>query len=792
MKRMTFLLWILCYPLFCYSSVESSKINPDLLKGKWNAQWITVPDIGQREYGVYHFRKKINIDDLGEEFIIHVSADNRYRLFINGESVCFGPARGDLHNWYFETLDIAPYLKKGENVIAATVWNMGVNAPVAQISNQTGFILQGNTPKEEVINTNGSWRVVNNTSYTACSLDNGARLRAYMVVGPGDYVEGKYYPWGWQNLNYNDDDWKRAIYLAHPTFLSYGTDNLWNLTPRNIPLMEESLQRMKEVRLAKNIAVSNEFLKGSKSIIIPPNTEGTILIDQGFNTTAFPLLKTTQGKNSFIKLTYAEALFDDNMQKGNRDEVGDRKIVGNYDVFLPDGGESRSFSPLWFRTYRYIELEIKTQEEELILEDFYGMYTGYPFKSVASFESNDPTMRDIWDVGWRTARLCAGETYYDCPYYEQLQYPGDTRIQALISLYVTGDDRLMRKAILDFYNSRTPIGLTQGRYPSSRLQIIPPYSLYWISMIYDYWMHCGDDQFVSQFLPAIHSILSWYERHIDDNVDMLGGMGWWNFTDYTDVFPNGVAPGSNDGNSSVLTLHYAYTLNQAIKLFESFGDDCLAEKYATISNRIRKGTMDACFDTIKGVFGDTPDKKSFSQHVSIMGVLSQAIEGDKAREVMNRVVHDETLGPVTFYYRFYLTQALKQVGLGDLYYPSLSFWRDMLAIGLTTFAEKPEPARSDCHAWSASPLYDYFAVICGIKSKSSGFEEIEIAPSLSDLKEINASMPHPKGEIKVKLQKVKKNGVQGEIVLPRSTTGVFIWNNSKITLSEGFQKIGVE
>ena len=94
---------------------------------------------------------------------------------------------------------------------------MGVNAPVAQISNQTGFILQGNTPKEEVINTN-VLKVVNNTSYTACSLDNGARLRAYMVVGPGDYVEGKYYPWGWQNLNYNDDDWKRAIYLAHPTF----------------------------------------------------------------------------------------------------------------------------------------------------------------------------------------------------------------------------------------------------------------------------------------------------------------------------------------------------------------------------------------------------------------------------------------------------------------------------------------------------------------------------------------------------------------------------------------------
>jgi alpha-L-rhamnosidase len=77
-------------------------------------------------------------------------------------------------------------------------------------------------------------------------------------------------------------------------------------------------------------------------------------------------------------------------------------------------------------------------------------------------------LQQIWDIGWRTAQLCAGETYFDCPYYEQLQYEGDTRIQSLISLYVTGDDRLMRKAILDFYHSRVPEGLTQGRYPKQQ------------------------------------------------------------------------------------------------------------------------------------------------------------------------------------------------------------------------------------------------------------------------------------------------------------------------------------
>src|SRR6185312_8780385 len=122
------------------------------------------------------------------------------------------------------------------------------------------------------------------------------------------------------------------------------------------------------------------------------------------------------------------------------------------------------------------------------------------------------SLQQIWKVGWRTAQLCAGELYFDYPYYKQLQYTGDSRIQALISLYVSGDDRLMRKAILDFHDSRTPEGLTQGRYPSNHLQIIPTFSLFWITMIHDYWMLRRDDAFVKQFLPAINEILNWFQQ----------------------------------------------------------------------------------------------------------------------------------------------------------------------------------------------------------------------------------------------------------------------------------------
>ncbi|MEN9686744.1 MAG: hypothetical protein RLZZ28_2530, partial [Bacteroidota bacterium] len=195
--------FVLTLALFnCFS--EAQEINPALLKGNWSASWITSPDAFQREYGIYHFRKNISINKKPEKFIVHVSADNRYRLFVNGKAVCLGPARGDLYNWYFETVDIAPYLQAGNNMIAALVWNMGVYAPVAQVTNQTAFLLQGNTEAEKIINTNTGWKVIRDDAYTACSTDNGPRLRTYMVIGPGDKVDAARYPFGWEQAEFDD------------------------------------------------------------------------------------------------------------------------------------------------------------------------------------------------------------------------------------------------------------------------------------------------------------------------------------------------------------------------------------------------------------------------------------------------------------------------------------------------------------------------------------------------------------------------------------------------------------
>ena len=258
--KMKYIIALLLLIVTSKVTAQEKIINPQLLKGSWPSSWITCPGVAQREYGIYHFRKKINLKTKPSTFVVHVTADNRYRLFVNGKAVCYGPARGDLYNWYFETVDIAAWLTAGENVIAALVWNMGTDAPVAQVSNQTGFVMQGNTDAEKMVNTDGSWKVLQNKSYTACSKDNGARLQTYMVIGPGDEVDGIDYPWGWQLADYNDAEWKNAATITNPVIAGYGTDNLWTLMPRNIPLMEESLQRIPVAKRSAGMEAGKEFL----------------------------------------------------------------------------------------------------------------------------------------------------------------------------------------------------------------------------------------------------------------------------------------------------------------------------------------------------------------------------------------------------------------------------------------------------------------------------------------------------------------------------------------------------
>ena len=316
MRRLSYCLVCVTILLFNNSHAQP-RVNEDLLQKPWNAQWITGPgvpinrftassDLTLKEFGVFKFRKKIELNEKPASFIVNVSADNRYKLFVNGIQVAQGPARGDLYFWNFETIDLAPYLSAGSNTVAAVVWNDGKVKPEAQITHLTGFILQGNTVKEEILNTNDTWKTIKDESYQPLPV----RVPGYYVAGPSELVDMRKHVKGWERADHDESKWVKARVIGPGLTKDAAVNSSgWMLVPSPIPQMEMTSQRLATTRKANGVTVPQNFPAAKVKVTIPANSKVTFLLDQGFLTNAYPTLTFSGGRNASIAIAYAEGLY---------------------------------------------------------------------------------------------------------------------------------------------------------------------------------------------------------------------------------------------------------------------------------------------------------------------------------------------------------------------------------------------------------------------------------------------------------------------------------------------------
>jgi hypothetical protein len=522
------------------------------------------------------------------------------------------------------------------------------------------------------------------------------------------------------------------------------------------------------------------------------------LIDNAVLTTGYPALSAGGGSGSVVRLTYSEALFDENGQKGNRNAIAGRHMEGPVDEFIVGGSAPREFMPLSWRTWRYLQIDIEAGDQPVEIDGLKTWFSAYPFVERASFSSDDASLRAIWDVGWRTARLDAHDTYMDTPYWERLQYVGDTRIQALVSYAVAGDDRLARQAISAFNDSRIPDGLTQSRYPSSLVQMIPTFSLMWVAMVHDFWLYRGDDSFVREQVPGIRAVLNWYlARQRPDG--LMGTVPWWPFVDWGKDFDGGMPPQDEHGGSSVITLQFVEALRDAAEVEAALGDARTARAYRAAAAHAAEGVRRLCWSAKDRLFADNPAKQHFSQHANLLAVWLDVVPKKDQKDLLERILSTSdagfhtnatlpTMTAATYYFRFYLARALEHAGMGDRYLELLGPWREMLALGLTTWAENPEPTRSDCHAWSAHPNFDLLTIVAGIRPRTAGFESVTIEPHLGALQHVEAVLPTPKGLVEVKYRRTQ-SGVEAQVTLPGGMTGELKWNGRARSLRQGEQSV---
>ena len=293
--------------LTCAASTVA-QLAPEARKGLLNAQWITSPTALQRDSAVLHFRKAFDIPQVPKHFVVHVSADNQFLLCVNQHEVGRGPALSDLAHWKYETYDLAPLLHSGRNELAATVWNFGVLSPLAQISDRTAFVLEGDTETERVVDTDKSWEVEEEKGIQTLPTPPDVR-RSYYVAEPLERIDGASFDWVWNDSALSRGKWETAASIGNAIARGAVLQNInWQLVPDSLPAMQMELTPIGRVVRASGVQLPGNF--PGTALEIPAHASVTLLLDHSHLTTAYPELTASGGAKSTIRLTYAEALVD--------------------------------------------------------------------------------------------------------------------------------------------------------------------------------------------------------------------------------------------------------------------------------------------------------------------------------------------------------------------------------------------------------------------------------------------------------------------------------------------------
>jgi hypothetical protein len=577
----------------------------------------------------------------------------------------------------------------------------------------------------------------------------------------------------------------------------------WLLTPATLPPMRETtapagrlrhLARettgpvLKDRHLAEEATAWQAWLAGADPVELPPHATYRAIIDLERYACAYPRLTVAQGRGGEINLRWAEALYEqpEGSSKGHRDEIDGKYFIGAGSAFLPDG-PTRTFFSLWWEAGRYLELTVRTADDPLRLDRLDLVETGYPVQVEGEFTASDPRLTDVIPLMQHSLAMCMHETYMDCPYYEQQQYIGDGRLEALATYVTMPDDRLAQKMLTTFDDSRLLAGDILSPFPAYNRQIIPMFTLWWVCAIEDYLLWRDNPALVRMLLPGVRTALEPFHALVDAR-GLMGVPRGWNFVDWVPDWERGIPPEGDREPSSVLNAQFVLALLAKSRLEEAQGDAALAARDRATAQMVMQAMLEAFWNEKRGLVADDLAHRHFSEHAQCLALLSGLLPKAREREIARHLVQDTDLARTTIYFSHYLFEAYYRLGAGEALLQRLEPWFALAAQGLTTTLEQPEPSRSDCHAWGAHPLYHYYASLLGIRPASAGFRTVRIAPMLGSLTRLQGRMPHPHGTIIASLD-IDDKALQGTITLPEGITGEFCWQDDRQVLHSGVNEI---
>ncbi|MFT5286965.1 MAG: alpha-L-rhamnosidase [Planctomycetota bacterium] len=720
------------------------------------------------------FRRVFKVVDSAAWTEFKISADSMFRLWLNGSPLGRGPERSSVRHRCFDTYDLSELVRVGEeNVIAVEVLCWGTAGPTYDISAQPALMIDA--PQ---LSSDDEFRVSRNQVFNP----NGAPEFPRVVHVAGNWMEyrdARGEGTDWRSLAFDDSDWAKARTIVKAS----DPNSPWRLFPRALPNSE--IRPAEELKVIQFGIVSEAAASAPFGYAIQPLGEHTeapfefpadgqvyyLIVDAGRIVTAYLELELRAPAGAEVELMYAEAPRL-NFVKGRRDRLDGQRIEGYTDVYLTREGQ-QTIEPLTRRTFRFIRIAIRSSEV-LAVDSIRSRWTGYPLVQRGEFKCSDETLNQIWQVGWETCRLCAHDTYEDTPHYEQLQYTGDSRIQALISFVVGGEWRLAAKALAQLAETHRAGRFLQSRYPSRESQVIPGYSLLWIEMLEEFQLYTGHDDVALELVPVMDELLSLFRTH-EDGLGCLRELPMWNFLDWT--YPDKGVPHLAGDICTPITIFYVGALSAAGRLHRRLGHEQAADEYEARSERIARAVHSQTFSAKDDLYRDGVVRRGFSKHSSALAILYGLVEGAAADRVAEKIFIDERLRPTSFYFDFYVHRALEKIGRTDLLFADLSRWKDMLDVGATAWFELSDGERSDCHAWSSSPTLHLLTTVLGVRPTMPGFREVRIEPHTEGLEWASGRVATPHGEIEVAWH--KRGGVHIDVKLPVGVAATVVYPDGR-------------
>ncbi len=420
------------------------------------------------------------------------------------------------------------------------------------------------------------------------------------------------------------------------------------------------------------------------------------------------------------------------------------------------------------RAFRYLRLEGAAQIRDLRLR--LSMLQG---ESVGWFQSEDPLLNEIWEMGKYTLLVNKHQEYESCPRNEMKFFSGDGIIDALVDYYTFGQAPLVDSSL----------SLTEaGRDGGLRWDLFDSASLLWdypawrIIMFYNHTKYFPDPAFRERYFEEMATCLSWMiaktnREGLIYQYPIPGGAFYRSF-------------GPVDYGCSMDRLGERPYLNallyQSLRCMSDLAQerrDPRAEEWGRMADRVHTAFNQRLWSEERGAYLDTYDTAYIPQDGNALALLFGLAEGERAERVMDTLkrenwspygsammsapsrAKDTRDGVYTISPPFCTYEAEARFRLGDeagALQLIKNCWGTMIRKGAKTFWEYATNHPTDCwqfraHAWSAGCTYLLSAYVLGIRPQAAGYEQVLFRPC-GEVSEWKGVVPTPRGEIAARCQ----------------------------------------